>query len=685
MIGKVINGYEILESKGNPGSFGSVYVCQKNGNRFAMKIFNTAYVAREFTRGNDNRVTREIQSLKLVKHPNAVSYIDEGGFSENNINFLYVVMDYVDGQDLEEYINSHDVTVEEALNIFNGLLEGLSAIHNAHIIHRDLKPANIYIQSDLTVKVLDFGLSKLIDFTSITSTGDRVGSPLYMSPEQIEDSKNIDYRSDYYALGVILFKILCKQSPYGQVHSEHELYNKIINEPPFSIRQFIPTIPNHIDNLLRKLFEKKNFNRPNSISEIQAYLTPELIQPSPITKRIFEPTFFLRTYNEKSVVDEYFKDGNKIENFIFPINHQTKQKNLLKIISNSDSNFIIDPATMRLAYDSFSEVKGLVELPYAPSGLSRLELDDLSSLADKQNYVKQVVDAQLVYNPTYILSPFHISNNSNLIKIKSMVEENWFSLDVKLLNETRDYLTSINCNLPLVGGFCVKSDILTTKTERDYFLNVITALPCDMYWIYVDCIDYSSNPSQLFNYANSLLTIQNSTNKPVIAGRINTFGLVLLAFGLYGFESGASRFESFYEDLYKNAGENYNMYVNYYFSELFKNIPVERKNPAKIIGLLSTEIGQNIKCNCPYCVDKRPEELVSDALAKKHFLFKRQSEIERLRSLSSINDRVDYIENKINNGIAYYQALRPIFKVDDYSYLKVWQTVINELKKEWIQ
>jgi len=266
-----------------------------------------------------------------------------------------------------------------------------------------------------------------------------------------------------------------------------------------------------------------------------------------------------------------------------------------------------------------------------------------------------------------------------------MVEENWFSLDVKLLNETRDYLTSINCNLPLVGGFCVKSDILTTKTERDYFLNVITALPCDMYWIYVDCIDYSSNPSQLFNYANSLLTIQNSTNKPVIAGRINTFGLVLLAFGLYGFESGASRFESFYEDLYKNAGENYNMYVNYYFSELFKNIPVERKNPAKIIGLLSTEIGQNIKCNCPYCVDKRPEELVSDALAKKHFLFKRQSEIERLRSLSSINDRVDYIENKINNGIAYYQALRPIFKVDDYSYLKVWQTVINELKKEWIQ
>jgi len=284
----------------------------------------------------------------------------------------------------------------------------------------------------------------------------------------------------------------------------------------------------------------------------------EYLQPiTPVLARsgsaVFLPTFFLRTWNEKNVVDEFIGDGNKIENFIFPINHQKQQRNLLKTIVDSGAGVIIDPATMRLAYDSYTGVKGLIELPYAPTGLNRLELNDLDSLRSKRDYVKKVVDAQLQCNPSYIVSPFHVSNNSNLVKIKSALEENWFSLDVKLLNETKDYLDSINCKLPLICGLCVKTDILTIKTERDYFLNVVTALPCDLFWIYVDCIDYSSNPAQLYNYANAMLTIQNSTKKPVIAGRVNTFGLVLLAFGLYGFESGASRFESFSEDLYKST------------------------------------------------------------------------------------------------------------------------------------
>jgi len=684
MIGRIIDGYEIVDSKGS-GSFGSVYVCIKNNCKFAMKIFNSFYVASEFSKGDDNRVTREIQALKIVSHPNVVSYVDEGSFSENNIDFMYVVMDYADGEDLEKYLKKRSFSVEEAMKVFNELLAGISAIHNANIVHRDLKPANIFIKDDMTVKVLDFGLSKLIDFTSITSTGAEIGSPLYMSPEQISDSKNIDYRSDYYALGVILFEIICKQNPYGNVHSRHELYNKIINEPPLSIRQFVPTIPNNIDNLIRHLLEKSNYNRPNNLSEIEEYLQAKTPDFSKSESETFMPTFFLRTWNEKKVVDEFLKDGNKIESYIFPINHQNLQKNLLKIIIDSREDLIIDPATMRLAYDSYTEVKGLMELPYAPTGLNRLELDDLSTLSAKRGYVKSVVDAQLQCNPTYVVSPFHVSNNSNLVKIKSMLEENWFSLDIKLLYETKDYLTSINCSLPLVCGLCVKTDILTAKTERDYFLNVVTALPCDLYWIYVDCIDYSSNPSQLFNYANALLTIQSSTKKPVIAGRVNTFGLILLAFGLYGFESGASRFESFYEDLYKTTGDPYNMYVNYYFPELLKNVPVERKNPAKIISLLSSATGETIKCNCPYCINKRPEELANDALAKKHFLFRRHEEINDIRSISSSKERVSYIEASVNNAIKYYQALKPVFKPDDYSYLKVWHKVIDELKKVWIK
>lgn len=683
MLGKVINGYIIKNFKGS-GSFGSVYSCEKGGNTYAIKIFNFSYVFSEFSKGTDNRITREINALKSVSHPNVVSYVDDGEFVDNGVKYLYVVMDYVDRTDLSKFIQNNNLEVKDAISIFINILNGVEAIHKQHIVHRDLKPANIYITQDRNIKILDFGLSKLIDFTSITSTGAEIGSPLYMSPEQVRDSKNIDYRSDYYALGVILFELLSKNNPYGKIQSRTELYYKIINEPPISIRQFIPTIPNEIDNLISSLLEKENYKRPNDVNEILQYLQVVNKSNKSIIKKAFEPSFFLRTWNEKSVIESYRKDGYEVENYIFPINHQYQQKNLLKNIMESNSNYLIDPATMRLAYDTFSEVKGLASLPYAPQGLNRLELDDLKTLLAKQEYVKKVIDAQLQYKPTYIVSPFHVSNNSNLVRIKATDDENWFSLDIKLLYEAKDYLKRINCKLPLVGGFCIKTDILTTKTEREYFLNVVSGLPCDIYWIYVDCIDNNSNPAQLYHYANTLLTLQKSANKPVIAGRIGTFGLVLLAFGLFAFESGASRFESFYEDLYKNASDNYNLYLNYYFPDLMRNVPIERKNPAKIIRLLSSSTGQNISCNCPYCIGKRPEELVNEQLSKKHFLYKRQEEIDVLRSFKSISDRIDYIEMRIQNAINYHQALKPIFKADEYSHFKTWQTVIQELKKEWL-
>ena len=683
MLGKVINGYIIKNFKGS-GSFGSVYSCEKDGNIYAIKIFNFSYVFSEFSKGTDNRITREIKALKSVNHPNVVSYVDDGEFIDNGVKYLYVVMDYVDGKDLSQFIKNDELNISDAISIFINILHGVDAIHKQHIVHRDLKPANIYITQNGDVKILDFGLSKLIDFTSITSTGAEIGSPLYMSPEQVKDGKNIDYRSDYYALGVILFELLTKNNPYGKVQSRTELYFKIINEPPISIRQYIPTIPNEIDNLISSLLEKENYKRPNSMNEILQYIQAMTKADESIIAKTFVPSFFLRTWNEKSVIESYRKDGYEVENYIFPINHQKQQKNLLKNIMKSGSNYLIDPATMRLAYDTFTEVKGLVSLPYAPQGLNRLELDDLKSLSAKQEYVRKVVDAQLQYNPTYIVAPFHVSNNSNLVRIKATDEENWFSLDIKLLYEAKDYLKRIDCQLPLVGGFCIKTDILTTKSEREYFLNVVSALPCDMYWIYVDCIANNSNPAQLYHYANTLLTLQKSTNKPVIAGRIGTFGLVLLAFGLFGFESGASRFESFYEDLYKNASDSYNLYLNYYFPDLMRNVPIERKNPAKIIRLLSSSTGHNISCNCPYCIGKRPEELVNEQLSKKHFLYKRKEEIDTLRSFKSISDRVDYIEVRVQNAIDYHQALKPIFKSDEYSHFRTWQTVIQELKKEWL-
>ena len=211
-------------------------------------------------------------------------------------------MDFVEGQDLSKIMKTRMFGVDEALNIFNQVLSGIESIHSQKLIHRDLKPANIYMLDNGNIKILDFGLSKLIDYSSITNTGDQLGTPLYMSPEQISDSKNIDYRSDYYALGVILFELLTGNTPYGTISSREELYYKIKMEPPISIRFFIPTINNSIDNLLIGLLQKENYKRPNTIGDIRKYIVNESTTNNGISKS-FEPSHYVRLWNEKKVLE----------------------------------------------------------------------------------------------------------------------------------------------------------------------------------------------------------------------------------------------------------------------------------------------------------------------------------------------------------------------------------------------
>jgi len=682
MQGKIINGYTVIEFIGK-GQFGTVYKCQKDQNIYAIKIFNLEFVFDEFRmHGDDNRITREIAALKIVNHENVIKLIDEGVFEDNSQLYVYMVMECLHGVDLKDYLSKRELSFEETIDIFKQILEGLDAVHRSNIVHRDLKPQNIFITDDGKVKLLDFGLAKLIDFTSITSTGSNIGSPIYMSPEQVKDSKNIDYRSDYYALGIILFEMLTKDNPYGEIVSKEQMFYKIIHEIPISVLQFVPLTPNCVDNLIFELLKKMNYQRPNNKEEILRYLNLLQVESkdSCDINKHFVPSFYMRVWNEKSVLESYYEDGYQVENIVFPINHQSIQKGLLNHIKNNGINFIVDPSTLRLAYDTFADVKGLLGLPYAPQDYTRLDLDNFSELGAKKQYVKLVVDEQLKHNPSCIVSPFHYNKQLDLLTIKNSKAETWFSLDVKLLKETKDYLQTNGIDKKLVCGFCIKADILTNRAEKEYFLNVLSGLPCDTYWIYVDCIDYNSNASQIYQYISTLLELQKSTNKPIIAGRVGTIGLVLLAFGLYAFESGAARFETFYEDLYKETTENYNMYVMYYVPELMKNIAVERKNPSKIINILKAKSGIDLKCKCPYCEGKQPDELITESITRKHFLYRRHEEITLLRSLS-IPKRLDYLEARIKKAISYYRDLAPVFKDNDYNFLRTWQKVIADLRK----
>lgn len=257
-----INGYKTKsEWFLGKGSFGSVYKAEKEGKFYAIKIFQTEILKNEYRKFLD----REIKALQKIDHPHVVKFHESGIFTDKGFEYFYIVMDLIEGNKLSTYIGSGNE--KNIVSIIKSVITTLDFVHNQGVLHRDLKPDNIIVTKEGIPVLLDFGLSKLIDYTSIIQTGEHVGTFHYMSPEQISDSKNIDPRSDYFSLGVILYQLLTGVLPFDapnlpalivQIQSRYSKTPSDIN----------PNISNQVENIILKLLEKQPHARYQKASEI---------------------------------------------------------------------------------------------------------------------------------------------------------------------------------------------------------------------------------------------------------------------------------------------------------------------------------------------------------------------------------------------------------------------------------
>lgn len=215
---------------------------------------------------------REIKVLKRVNHPNVVGVLDSG---LTDTGRPYFVMDYVEGKSLSDLMEEERVwTVERVLNLLKHICPGLDAIHQEGIVHRDLKPANIMIKKvkDKEVGViLDLGIAKIVSgpkdktLMKLTKTGVVVGTIQYLSPEQCL-GKPLDNRTDIYALGIIIYELLTGVLPYESDTVQGWLFEHLQTKP-MPLRNYNPTIPNQLDNVILWALEKKRENRPQTTIE----------------------------------------------------------------------------------------------------------------------------------------------------------------------------------------------------------------------------------------------------------------------------------------------------------------------------------------------------------------------------------------------------------------------------------
>jgi serine/threonine protein kinase len=264
-----IGRYKIVRELGR-GAMGVVYhaIDPNIGRPVAIKTIQFSSVRKpEEQEWLRERLFREARSAGMLSHPGIVTIYDV----EQQGDLAYIAMEYVDGPTLDQMLSETEgVTAEQMFGILGQTAVALDYAHLKGIVHRDIKPANIMIAADGTAKITDFGIAKITASENLTMTGSIVGTPHYMSPEQVQ-GKQVDGRSDQFSLAVIAFEMLTGEKPYTGEHLTTVVY-KIVAEEPVPLHQLNPTLGPAIENALRKAMAKRPEARYRNCQEFIASL-----------------------------------------------------------------------------------------------------------------------------------------------------------------------------------------------------------------------------------------------------------------------------------------------------------------------------------------------------------------------------------------------------------------------------
>jgi serine/threonine-protein kinase len=272
-IGMVLQDrYKIIRKLGE-GGMGAVYEGEHVliKRRVAIKCLHSQYA----TSGDiDARYHREAHAATSIGNEHIIEVTDMGRFPDGSV---FMVLEFLAGHDLSHEIEGKGpLPLGRVMHICAQVCEALGAAHEKGIVHRDLKPENVIVGEQ--TKVLDFGISKFKDSGdgqnySMTRTGMAMGTPYYMAPEQAHGHKDLDHRTDIYALGVMMFRALTGQLPFDD-ESYPMLILKICTQPPPSIRQLRPDLPPEVEGIVNRLLAKDKNERFPDCASVRAAILP---------------------------------------------------------------------------------------------------------------------------------------------------------------------------------------------------------------------------------------------------------------------------------------------------------------------------------------------------------------------------------------------------------------------------
>ncbi len=267
MESQQIGRYEVLATLGR-GAMGIVYkAADPVLNRIvAVKTINLS-LDPDLRNEYEARFQQEAKAAGSLSHPAIVTIYDLGKTGD----LAYIAMEFLDGQELQDLISAAQrLPVKQAISIAAQVAGGLGYAHQHGIVHRDIKPANIMVLKDGVAKITDFGIARMRASEVRTQTGMRLGSPKYMSPEQVLGQR-VDHRTDIFSLGVMLYEMLTGKAPFGGNSLEALMY-QTVNTVPLPPSRINPDVPEMLDLILAKTLEKQTDNRYQSAADLASDL-----------------------------------------------------------------------------------------------------------------------------------------------------------------------------------------------------------------------------------------------------------------------------------------------------------------------------------------------------------------------------------------------------------------------------
>jgi hypothetical protein len=579
-------GFRLLQPLGKPGGFGAVYLADREGEQFALKLFHA-----ELIEGVElERFHREVRGLRKLSHRNVVRYADSGHQEFHGRVYHWIAMPFLPGRTLREELAAHEggrLGASQVRLIARQVASGLAQLHNLGIVHRDLKPENIFLCTDGTVKLLDFGVARFLDYSSLTQHGHFVGSLRYAAPEQFRNEASP--ASDLFALGIVMYESLAGRRPF--VGNDIALMRAILDDDPEPPSSFASETPADLDDLVRRLLEKEPFDRPRAADQVAKELAAVTAlrrveqMDAPYPRTAVPLVIFRLGPGDGDPATNAALEGAVPHAYLAPLTDGAVLRAGRLLAGQTGARLVADPQLIRMAYAGWSNTMALTKLTYRPLGLGPHRVDTLRDRDELMRVVRAVVEEQVNAGGKLLLAaavPF------------ASADDPWLGVCVKLLEGSLAARGRVGAPIfaPVLGTL----EAIGSPADQIAIANRIGRPPADGYIVALDSLSAASGAPDVVMALRFMLLLQER-GRPVIAARPGALRHLFFAFGVAGAEVGLGRYERFRLSDFKQRSGAGAQPARFEVPSLMCSLPAQLAQ-----HLLKERLIPEADCKCSSCV-----------------------------------------------------------------------------------